>query len=108
MLSTNQGRDFKHGVMISAQDSDFEEGLQAAVDYRGDVTIELKDGSKLDGFLFNSSNGRLDLFPKDSPKKQSLPLEDLERIAFTGKDEAAGKSWEEWVAKREAKKNSKS
>lgn len=92
---------FTQGVKIASQDQDFREGLRAAVDYRGDVTIELKTGDYLEGFLFNLNGERLDVFPKNSPQKKSIGLEDVESIEFSGEDEAAGKSWEEWVKKRD-------
>lgn len=100
MASTQEFGKFKQGVVVSVEDRDFHEALQAAVDYRGDVTLQLKDGSELEGFLFNVFSGSLDVFPKDSPQKRSIALGDLNRVAFTGKDEAMGKSWEDWMKKR--------
>lgn len=104
--NSSDKRAFEQGVTIKATDSDFHSGLQAAVDYRGDITMELKDDSFVEGFLFNSANGRLDIFPKNSPQKKSVKIEDLKSISFSGKDEALGKSWDEWVKKRGASTNS--
>lgn len=96
-------KEFRQGIQIQNTDHDFYEGINAAVDYRGDVTLELKDGRIVEGFLYNSFKGNLDLFPKNSPQKQSIAAEDLKSVTFSGKDEAMGKSWEDWVKKREAK-----
>ena len=95
-----ESKKFLQGVEISTSDRDFEEGMRAAVDYRGDVTLKLKDGSVVEGFLFNAFNGALDLFPKNSPQKATIKVEQLSSVSFSGKDEAMGKSWEDYMKKR--------
>ena len=91
---------FKQGVEIRPLDLDFEEGMRAAVDYRGDITLTLKDGSVVEGFLFNFFNQVMDLFPKNSPQKLSVPVNQIAAVVFSGKDEALGKSWEDYMKKR--------
>lgn len=88
------------GAVLRAEDSDFEEGVRAAIDYRGDVTITLQDGSQVIGFVFNGENEVLDLFPIHGSQKESVSLKDVARIEFSGEDAAYGKSWEDWVQKR--------
>ena len=44
------------------------------------------------------------LIPKGSPQKISIPYSDIAALAFTGRDTAAGKSWEAWVRKYWEKK----
>lgn len=100
-----ESKNYKQGIQISFTDKDFHEGIMAAVDYRGDVTLELKDGQRLEGFLFNCFRGQLEIFPKNSPQKQSVSVDELKSVIFSGKDEAAGKSWEDWVKKRAQMKN---
>lgn len=95
-----QHQKFKQGVEIRPTDKDFEEGMRAAVDYRGDVSVTLKDGSVVEGFLFNFFNRVMDLFPKNSPQKLSVSMDDVTSIVFSGKDEALGKSWEDYMKKR--------
>ena len=79
--------------------------LEQAFDYRGDVTITRKDGSRVEGYIFDRRNGAtlaesvVRLIPKDSPQKISIPYSDIAALAFTGRDTAAGKSWEAWVRK---------
>src|ERR1700731_601977 len=74
--------------------------LEKAFDYRGDVTITRKDGSKIEGYLFDRRSGRtlaessVRLYPKDSSQKVSISYADIAALAFTGRDTAAGKSWE--------------
>src|SRR5271155_1410784 len=84
--------------------------LEKAFDYRGDVTITRKDGSKIEGYLFDRrSAGSLKdslvrLYPKTSSEKVSISYNDIAALAFTGRDTAAGKSWEAWMKKYAAKK----
>ena len=79
--------------------------LQNAFDYRGDVTLDLQDGSHLVGFvyLYNESNDQVHLFVpqgKDS-LPQTVPASRVTRVRFTGEDTAFGKSWDDWTAKAE-------
>jgi len=84
--------------------------LEKAFDYRGDVTITRKDGTKVEGYLFDrrSASSLRDsvvrLFPKNSNEKVSVSYGDIAALAFTGRDTAAGKSWEAWMKKYAAKK----
>ena len=85
--------------------------LETAFDYRGDVTITLKDGQCIEGYIFDrNSDGRtLDecfvrLFPKDQEHKLSVRYSDIARLQFSGRDTAAGKSFETWVKKYREKK----
>lgn len=87
----------------------FEAALEAARDYRGDVTVELKGGAVVEGFLYDRKSGateadrRIRLLPKDGSPRQAISEASIAAIAFTGKDAAAGKTWENWV-KRYAEK----
>ncbi|MFB3075709.1 MAG: hypothetical protein ACE1Z6_11115 [Candidatus Methylomirabilales bacterium] len=82
------------------------EVIEAAFDYRGDVTLELKDGSRIEGYIFNRETRGTDpyilLFPKDEPGTKAIQYTDIVAVEFTGEDTAFGTSWEGWVAKSEA------
>ena len=39
------------------------------------------------------------LIPQNSSQKISIPYSDIAALAFSGRDTAAGKSWEAWVRK---------
>jgi hypothetical protein len=86
-----------------ANETELREALEQAFDYRGDVTITRKGGSRVEGYIFDRRNGpTLDasvvrLIPQNSPQKISIPYSDIAALAFTGRDMAAGKSWEAWV-----------
>ncbi|HEX4484983.1 MAG TPA: hypothetical protein VH088_01870 [Terriglobales bacterium] len=84
--------------------------LEQAFDYRGDVLITRKDGAKVEGYIFDRRTASsLDqsvvrLMPKDGSPKASIAYSDIAALAFTGRDMAAGKSWENWVRKYWEKK----
>ena len=84
--------------------------LEKAFDYRGDVTITRKDGSKIEGYLFDRRTADtfegsvVRLLPKNANQKISISYADIAALAFTGRDTAAGKSWEAWMKKYAAKK----
>ena len=93
-----------------ASDEEIRVALEKAFDYRGDVTITCKDGSQLEGYLFDRRTGAtlkdsvVRLYPKNSNEKTSISYADIAALAFTGRDTAAGKSWEAWMKKYAAKK----
>jgi hypothetical protein len=93
-----------------ASDEEIRVALEKAFDYRGDVTITRKDGSKIEGYLFDRRGAAtlkdsvVRLYPRNSNDKISLSYADIAALAFTGRDTAAGKSWEAWMKKYAAKK----
>lgn len=97
-------------IWEAATEEDLRLGLEKAFDYRGDITVTRKDGSIIEGYLFDRRPGKtladsyIRLIPKDHPGKISLPYAEIAGLAFTGRDTAAGKSWEAWVKKYLEKK----
>lgn len=93
-----------------ASDEDLRQALEKAFDYRGDITITRKDGAKIEGYLFDRRSGKtlsdsqVRLYPKNSSEKITIPYSDIAALAFTGRDTAAGKSWEAWMKKYAEKK----
>ena len=87
------------------------EALEKAFDYRGDLTITLKDGRKIEGYCFDRkikgpllSDCFVRVMPKDSSEKLSIAYSDIAALAFSGRDTAAGKSFAAWVKKYNEKK----
>lgn len=95
-----------------ASDEEVRVALEKAFDYRGDVTITRKDGSKVEGYIFDRRTGKtladsvVRLYPKDSNQKIAISYGDIAALAFSGRDTAAGKSFEAWVRKYWQKKMS--
>jgi len=93
-----------------ASEEEVRQALEKAFDYRGDVTITRKDGSKIEGYIFDRRTGKtladsaVRLFPKDADQKISIAYSDIAALSFSGRDTAAGKSFEAWVRKYWEKK----
>ncbi len=84
--------------------------LEKAFDYRGDVTITRRDGTKIEGYVFDRRTAAtleesfVRVMPAGSRERVRVAYSEIAALAFTGRDMAAGKSWEAWVAKYQAKK----
>ncbi len=94
-----------------SNEEELREALEKAFDYRGDITITCKDGSKIEGYLFDRRQAKtlreslVRILPANGPR-MSIPYSDIAALAFSGRDPAAGKSWEAWVRKYWEKKAS--
>ena len=95
-------------VFRPASFAELAEAVELAFDYRGDVTIALKSGESLVGYLFNrqvsGSESSLELFPSDSSLAKKIRYDQIAAIVFTGEDTATGKSWETWISKKESER----
>ncbi len=95
-----------------ANEEELRIALEKAFDYRGDVTLILKDNSKIEGYIFDRIAGPslassfVRVIPQGSNQKLKIAYTDIAALAFTGRDTAAGKSWEAWVRKYWKKKAS--
>ena len=80
-----------------------------ALDYRGDVTLRLEDGSSLTGYVFSieakAGEPHVKMMNADSAgERMRVPLKRITGVEFSGRDTADGRSWEAWVRRHEAKK----
>jgi hypothetical protein len=97
-------------VPALATEEDLKLALEQAFDYRGDVTLTRRDGSKVEGYLYDRRLGKtlsdslVRILPQDGSPRVSIPYSDVAALAFSGRDTAAGKSWEAWVRKYWEKK----
>jgi hypothetical protein len=90
-----------------ASEADIRAVIEKAFDYRGDVTITRKDkdSSQITGYLFDRrmgptlENSMVRLILANSNQRPTIPYSEIAAIAFTGRDTAAGKSYEAWVKK---------
>ncbi len=93
-----------------ATEDDLRVALEKAFDYRGDVTVTRKDGSKIDGYIFDRGSGTqlsssfVRILLRDSNDRLKIAYSDIAQLAFSGRDTAAGKSWDAWVRKYWEKK----
>src|SRR6478672_316542 len=93
-----------------ASDDEVRAALEKAFDYRGDVTITLKSGEKVEGYLFDRRSGSsladsfVRVIPTNAKTKVNVSYADIAALAFTGRDTAAGKTFDAWVKKYWEKK----
>lgn len=84
------------------------EVIDRAFDYRGNITVHLRDGGELTGYLFNrDARARepfVQLFDTAGEGPITLRYADIRGIRFTGKDTAAGNSYAAWLERKAAAK----
>lgn len=93
-----------------ASDEEVRLALEKAFDYRGDVTITRKDGSQVSGYIFDRRDGTtlvdssVRVIPASERTKLTISYADIAALHFSGRDTAAGKSFDAWVRKYWEKK----
>ena len=93
-----------------ANEEDLRQALEKAFDYRGDVSLTLKSGERVEAYIFNRQTGStlsdsfVQYFTPSAPEKCKVSYAEIARLEFTGKDRAAGKHWEDWVKAYNEKK----
>lgn len=91
------------------------EAVELALHYRGDVTITRRSNAlPIEGYIFDCQHaagaGKADanlvirMIPRDTDDRVRIPFSDIATLAFTGKDTASGKSFENWIKKYAQKK----
>ncbi len=97
-------------IPAMASDDEIRNALEKAFDYRGDVTITLKSGEKIEAYIFNRQTGSsltdswVQYFAPNASEKCKVSYAEIARLEFSGKDRAAGKHWEDWVKAYNEKK----
>jgi hypothetical protein len=92
-----------------ASEAEVREALEKAFDYRGDVTITRRDATVVEGYLYDRRTGpsletsvvRIMPTPKDGQtfERVMISYADIAALTFSGRDTAAGKTFEAWVKK---------
>ena len=105
-MSETQERSLQGWIPPLATDGEVRAALEKAFDYRGDVTLTLRDGAIVEGYLFDrrGDGATLDecmacVFLKDRDEKRTVKYGEIARVEFSGKDTAHGKSFETWMKK---------
>ena len=99
------------GLVASREDENaLLDAMENAFDYRGDVTITRTDDTSVEGYIFDRrrkdtlKDSTVRLMTKDG-ERVTVAFSDIAKLEFTGKDTAAGKSFEKWVERYVAKKS---
>lgn len=106
----NGGSALEGWVPELASDAAVLSALEQAFDYRGDVTITCRDGSVVEGYVFDRRRGRgLDdsavrVMPADGGANRTIAYRQIARLQFADRDPASGKSWENWLRRYARKK----
>ena len=95
-----------------ATESETRDALEKAFDYRGDVTLTLKSGEIVEGYVYDRRMGKTldDSMVRVMPSKgedrsrRSIPYAEIAAVNFSGRDTAAGKTFDAWVKKYWEKK----
>jgi hypothetical protein len=93
-----------------ANEDEVRVALEKAFDYRGDIQLTLKDGRVIEGYIFDRRTAdtlaasTVRIIPAKERTKIVIPYSEIAGIAFTGRDTAAGKSFEAWMKKYSEKK----
>ena len=101
-----------------ATDAEIRDALEKAFDYRGEVTLTRKDGSVVEGYLYDRRTGTtlansavrvIPTPPKGAAagttvQRITIPYTEVAALKFSGRDTAAGRTFEAWVKKYWEKK----
>ncbi|MFC1706842.1 adenosyl-hopene transferase HpnH [Planctomycetota bacterium] len=81
----------------STREGTVDRALMEALDYRGDVTIELTDGTTTLGYVYDVSKRKVRLFGRSEETPVAVDRDSIFRVVHSGRDHASGTSWEAWV-----------
>ncbi len=87
------------------------EVIDLAFDYRGNTTVVKVDGTEIEGYVFNRDREApepfIQLFDVAGKGPIRIPYSEIRNVKFTGRDMAAGNSWQAWLERREREKAEK-
>jgi hypothetical protein len=88
---------------VAGRDAALEEIVELAFDYRGDVTLVRAGAPPLVGYLYNRDRevpAPFVMLVDHAGTSHTVQYAELTTIHFTGKDTAAGKSYEAWLRRK--------
>lgn len=104
--TTKEDLDYAQGYTFEVTETsngDLSRALDAAFNYRGNITVVSNNGAEAEGYLSHVDADSIELWSSDDHRTK-LPVASIKRLVFSGRDPAEGKSWEAWVKKQQAKK----
>jgi len=89
--------------LLPATPEQLNQAVEWAFDYRGDVTVELITGEKVEGYVFDRNvylpHPCMKLFLKGESHIRIITYKEVRAMIFSGEDTAFGKSWDAWLKK---------
>ena len=86
--------------------------IEDAFHYRGDVTLDLQSGERIEGYIFNRNPNAeppyLQIFIEGRSAPRHIPYSEILAVSFSGENTASGKDWEEWIKKKESERQAES
>ncbi len=103
--------DLAQGSKVTAEDADaLRAALTEAFGYRGDVTISTIDGRRVEGYIFDQRDAEslessfVRILTATSDERLVVKYSEIASLEFSGRNTAAGKSWETWLRRYAQKK----
>ncbi|MDP7029355.1 MAG: hypothetical protein QF733_03950 [Phycisphaerales bacterium] len=87
------------GLTVTIDDACRDRVLEWARSYRGDVTISTSSGDEHVGYLFDQGDSFIRLDPADGGPRAQIDIANITTVHFSGRDMAAGKSFQRWIKK---------
>jgi hypothetical protein len=102
----------RQGIVIDDSDPErLNHALGLSLDYRGDITVTRRsNGLEVAGYIFDRVDGVtpadtvIRMIPANGDDRVTIPVDDIQQLRFSGRDTAAGKSFETWMKKYVEKK----
>jgi hypothetical protein len=86
--------------------------IEEAFHYRGDVTLDLQSGERIEGYIFNRDPNAeppyLQMFIEGHSAPRHIPYSEILAVSFSGENTASGKDWEAWIKKKESERQAES
>jgi hypothetical protein len=83
--------------------------IEEAFHFRGDVTLHLRSGECIEGYLFNrdawAERPYLQMYIEGRSDPRRILYSDVKAVRFSGEDTASDKDWEAWAKKKESERH---
>jgi hypothetical protein len=96
--SDSQQDTASQGLRVTRQDGPQKQNaaFAMAVDYRGDVTLELDSAESIVCFVFDITTGTV-RYMTATGDRNAIDMQRIDAIEFSGKDTASGISFDQWI-----------
>ena len=86
--------------------------IEEAFHYRGDVTVHVQSGERVQGYIFNRNSDAgspyLQMYIEGHKSPRHIPYSEIVEVSLTGENTASGTDWEAWMKKKESERQADS